>query len=129
YTYTNTTGGPVTLNLSNLPASGTYTAVVYTVYGLPATATVSMASDTAGPPVVYGNPTLPTTGALQNQTASGPGQSVTMTFNATQGQNLELTLSNVVVTGSGAPVYVNVNTSTGANIASTYCYQSTTDSC
>ncbi|WP_343205910.1 IPT/TIG domain-containing protein, partial [Rhodanobacter sp. MP1X3] len=54
YTYTNTTGGPVTLNLSNLPASGTYTAVVYTVYGLPATATIGVVAGSTG--------TIPTNG-------------------------------------------------------------------
>jgi hypothetical protein len=119
----------VTLNLSNLPVSGTYTAVVYTAYGLPAAAALSLSSATAGAPVTYGNPTLPSSGAAQSQTASGAGQNVTMTFNATQGQNLELTLSNVAATGSGGPLYVSVNNSAGGNIGNTYCYPTTADSC
>jgi len=118
------------VNLSGIPVSGTYTVIVAPDNGLPATATVSVVSDTAGPPVVYGNPTLPRTGAPQSQTSSGPGQSVTMTFNATQGQNLELTLSNVVATPSNNPVLVSVSTSTGNVISGTsYCYPSTSDSC
>jgi YD repeat-containing protein len=129
YTSFDTASGQI-VNLANLPVSGMYTVIVAPDNGLPATAIVGIASDTAGPPVVYGDPTLPIAGAPQSQTSSGPGQNVTMTFNATQGQNLELTLSDVVAMPSNNPVLVSVSTSAGNVISSnTYCNPSTTDSC
>ncbi len=125
YSSTYTTSGPVTLSLSNLPAGGTYTAVVYTSYGLPATATVAVESDTAGTPPTYGTPTLPSNGTLTSEQASAAGQNVTMTFNASQGQNLELTLNSVNVAGATLNGFnVSVTSPSGTSIASSYCYAS-----
>jgi len=113
YTYTNTTSGPVTLNLSNLPVAGTYTAVVYTTYGLPATAQLTLAAGATS--------TLPTTGVSQSDAATVAGQNVYSSFTATQGQNLELTLNNVSLTG-GTYFSVNVYNAVGTNVGSLYCY-------
>ncbi|WP_158628931.1 IPT/TIG domain-containing protein [Dyella choica] len=114
-----------TANLSSLPISGAYTVIVAPTPGTSVAAALSVTSDTAGPPPVYGTPTLPTTGAVQSENASAAGQNVTMTFNANQGDNLELTLSNINVAGASLNgFYVNVSDPTGANVASYPCYAS-----
>ncbi|MCD4542551.1 hypothetical protein LRP79_00005 [Burkholderia pseudomallei] len=114
-----------TVNLANLPVSGAYTIIVAPNVGLPATAALSVSSDTSGSPPTYGTPTLPNTGAVQNESASSAGNNVSMTFNANQGDNFELTLSNVNVAGaSNNGFYVNVYDPSGANVAGYYCYAS-----
>lgn len=115
-----TVTGSQTINLPNLPVTGAYTVIVAPVYGLPATAQLAV-SDTAGTPPTSSTPTLPSNGTAQNESASAAGQNVTMTFNANQGDNLELTLSNIAVAG-GSGVQVQVNSATGASIASANCY-------
>jgi hypothetical protein len=120
------TSSTTMVNLTNLPASGTYTLVLYTTSGAPASAQIAEYASATGTP----SAALPVNGTVQNYSTRTPGQNVYMTFNATQGQNLELTLSNVVAAGSNDPVLVGVTTSTGNVINSnTYCYPSTTDSC
>jgi hypothetical protein len=114
------------VNLPNLPAGGTYTLVLYTLSGAPASAQIAEYSSATGTPTAA----IPVNGTVQNYSTNTNGQNVYLTFNATQGQNLELTLSNVVAAGSNNPVLVSVSTSTGNVISSnTYCYPSTTDSC
>jgi YD repeat-containing protein len=110
-----------TINLSNLPAGGTYTVVATTQYGSPVTGSIELLSDTAGSPPTYGTATLPQTGAPQSEQSSAAGQPVSMTFNATQGQSLELALDNIVSTGS---VYVAVDNVAGTTIAGFSCYSS-----
>ncbi|MFC0083846.1 IPT/TIG domain-containing protein [Dyella flava] len=105
-----------TVNLSNLPATGTYTVTVSPNYGLPAAAQFSVVSDTAGAAPTYGTPTLAVGGATQGESSVSAGQSVTMTFNATQGDNLEVGFSNVSVTGGSEFLY-NIYNSGGANIS------------
>ena len=115
YASTYTTAGPVTLNLPNLPATGTYTVVVYTSYGLPATAQLALVPSPSG--------SVTTTGSIGNFAASGAGQNVSATFNASQGQNLELTLTQVNAAGATSNGFqVNVTTLTGATVASFSCY-------
>ncbi|MFC5435987.1 hypothetical protein ACFPME_05420, partial [Rhodanobacter umsongensis] len=127
-----TSFGPLsaqTVNLSDLPVSGDYTVIVAPSYGLPASAQFSVVSDTAGPPPSYGTGTLPTDGSSQSHVASGAGQSVTLTFNANTGDNLELTLSNVAVAGSYY-VRVNVYNATGGDMAGgVVCYATAGPSC
>jgi len=119
------TASTTMVNLTNLPASGTYTLVLYTTSGVPATAQVAEYTSATGTPTG----SVPVNGTLQSYSANTGGQNVYLTFDATQGQNLELTLSNVVA-GSGNPVLVSVSTSTGNVISgATYCYPSATDSC
>jgi hypothetical protein len=119
------TASATTLNLANLPAAGTYTLVIYTTSGIPATAQIAQyASATTTP-----TGTMPTDGTVESYTTNVVGQNVYLTFNATQGQNLELTLSNVTVVSSNDPVQVSVTNGTGGNITSTNCSPATTDSC
>ena len=114
YISTYSASGPVTLNMVNLPVSGTYTVVAYTGYGLPATGTLTLESGDTG--------TLATNGTEQNYAAGESGQSVYLTFAATQGQNLELTMNNInVVGGSDNEFYVTVYNPAGANIAGYWC--------
>jgi YD repeat-containing protein len=119
------------LNVPSLPVSGTYTVIAVPDYGLPASAQFSVVSDTAGPPPTYGTATLPSNGVAQNEGTTTAGKNVTLTLNANAGDNLELTLSNVSVAGSGSNyVTVNAYSPTGAVVvATTYCYVSTTSSC
>jgi len=96
------------VNLMNLPASGTYTVVVFTS-GVPGTAQLTL--------MPISTQSIPTNGTLQAFSANGPGQNVSMRFTANQGDNLELTLSGVTGAGSGS-LTVNVYDSNGVNIAS-----------
>ncbi|KIP19226.1 IPT/TIG domain protein [Burkholderia sp. MSHR3999] len=123
--------GTQSWNVSNLPISGTYTVIAAPDYGLPASAQFSVVSDTVGLPPTYGTATLPSNGVAQNEGTTTAGKNVTLTFNADAGDNLELTLSNVSVAGSGNNyVTVNAYSPTGAAvIATTYCYVTTTSSC
>lgn len=100
--------GSDSLNLMNLPASGTYTVVVSTS-GVPGTAQLTLMPLSAQ--------TIPTNGALHAFSANGPGQDVSLTFTANQGDNFELTLSGISGAGSGS-LAVNVYNSNGVNIAS-----------
>ncbi|MBF3882695.1 IPT/TIG domain-containing protein [Burkholderia pseudomallei] len=105
-----------TVNLSNLPVSGTYTVVVAPDYGLPASVQLGDLSQAMTNPPVYGTPTLPADGSTQTEGASGAGQSVTMTFNAKEGDNLSVLLSNF-----NTSVSMNVYAPGGNNIASNSC--------
>jgi len=113
-----------TLNLQNLPVSGTYTVIAIPYYGLPASAAISLVSDTAGSPPTYGNPTLSAGSAPQSEMASSAGSNVTMSFNANLGDNLELTLSSISVPGSanrnGLELYVY--DPNGNQVSDNYCY-------
>jgi len=110
--------GSNTINLSNLPASGTYTAVVYTPYGTPATAQLALI-----PPNNLS--TLSTTGTVSNFTATAASQNVMMTFGAVAGANLELTLSNVNASGASTNGFeVFVTDPNGTQVANFYCYAS-----
>jgi YD repeat-containing protein len=122
----NSTGATITI--PNLPVGGTYTIVAATQYGDPETGSIELLSDTAGSPPTYGTTTLPSTGAPQGEESSASGQPITMTFNATQGQNLELALNNVVVTGATANQFtINVTNAANQSVSSTWCYQSNPD--
>ncbi|HUA80251.1 MAG TPA: hypothetical protein VL997_07765 [Dyella sp.] len=104
-----------TVNLPNLPVSGTYTVIASPNYGLPATGQLSLASGV--PNSVTAN------GASQNYTANVPGQNVYMPFTATQGENLELTLTNVTDTGaSGNGFQVYIYNAQGAQVSYFWCY-------
>ena len=122
-----TTGSPI--SLPNLPAGGAYTVIATTTYGNPVTAGIELLSDAAGPPPTYGTATLPNSGVPQSEESSESGQAVTMTFNAAQGQNLELTLNNVVVTGASENQFsIAVNNAAGQNVSSSTCSESNSGS-
>jgi YD repeat-containing protein len=104
------TNGAKTINLSNLPTSGTYTLVIYTS-GLPGTAQLTFSP----------SPTNPITdnGTNQTDSASLSGQNIYLSFTANQADNLELTINNVSIVGtSSGTVAVNVYDANGTNLSS-----------
>ncbi|OOG36948.1 glutamate synthase, partial [Rhodanobacter sp. C05] len=114
YTYVFTNGSANTLNLPNLPASGTYTLSVATPYGVPGTVQVTLASGVTG--------TLPSNGTSQSYVANTPGQNAYLSFTATAGQDLELELTNINVSGgSQNQVGVTVTNAAGTSIANISC--------
>ena len=100
-----------TFNLSNLPVSGTYTVVVYTIYGEPGSAQLTLASGATG--------AVTTNGAAQSYAADVPGQNIYLSFTANAGDNDELGFANIQ--GS---FQVNVYNSSNTNIASFGCSSS-----
>jgi len=117
--------GTQSITLPNLPVGGIYTVIATPQYGLAASATIWKMSDTPGTPPTFGTPTITAGGAPQAQTASGAGQSVTMSFNANWGDNLELTLSGVSVPGASTNGFrVDIYNPAGTAIQGYYCYAS-----
>ena len=112
YTYFDTTSSQ-TLNLPNLPVSGTYTVVVNSTVGVPASAQLTLASGVTG--------TVPGNGTSQSYTANAPGENAYLTFTANAGDNLEFTLSNISVTGGSNPLDVTIYNAAGTQITSTSC--------
>ncbi|HUA80250.1 MAG TPA: pre-peptidase C-terminal domain-containing protein [Dyella sp.] len=114
YTIFNTSGS-TTANLQNLPASGTYIAVVSLVPGTPGSAQLTLASGAGG--------TITESSGAQRYQGNAQGENVYLTFSANQGDNLELTLSDLAIAGSSATsATVNVYGPSGAYITSTTCY-------
>lgn len=113
--------GAITVNLQNLPVTGIYTLVVYTS-GVPGTAQLTT--------TLLGTGALASNGANLNYEASGAGQNVYLAFNANQGDDLELTFSNVqddVQGTTGASMTFNVFDASGTNVASGgQCYKAWT---
>ena len=105
-----------TVNVSNVPVSGTYTVIVMPDYGLPASVQLADLSQTMTNPPIYSTATMPTDGSVQPEAASNAGQSVTMTFNANEGDNINLLLTNF-----SASVNVNVYNPSGSNVGSSSC--------
>ena len=121
YSTTHTTSSLLT-TLTGLPVAGTYTVIAVPDYGLPATGQLTYATDTAGAAPVYGTPTLPTTGVAQAEsTTTG---SMTMSFNANSGDNMEFTLNNI-----SHEIQVAIYTPSGSVVTSYLCYASAPLSC
>ncbi|MFG6935576.1 beta strand repeat-containing protein [Burkholderia pseudomallei] len=112
YTYFDTTSAQ-TLNLPNLPVSGTYTVVVNSTVGVPASAQLTLASGVTG--------TVPGNGTSQSYTANAPGENAYLTFAANAGDNLEFTLSNISVTGGSNQLGVTITNAAGTQVTSTSC--------
>lgn len=122
YTSTSSSGSTTTLTIPRMPAAGTYTAVITTKYGLPATATFGVEVDNTNAPPAYGTANLQANSTAQSEVAAGAGDDVTMTFNATQGQNLELALSNINVPGASSNEFgVAITDPWGDAVANYYC--------
>ncbi|CBA16596.1 hypothetical protein XALC_2113 [Xanthomonas albilineans GPE PC73] len=107
------TGGG-TLNLSKLPADGTYTVFVDPYYGETANATVLLSAPING--------TTPVDGTPGNYATTVPGQNVYLSFTATAGQNLGFALSDIVTPNAASPIYLQVSDSAGTFVAGKYCY-------
>jgi trimeric autotransporter adhesin len=101
-----------TLQLPNLPTSGTYTVVMSTAGGEPGTAQLTLTSQTI-------------TSNDQSSVFDGyqVGQSAEFTFSANAGDNLELLLTGMSI-GSNyrTPATVSVFDPNGTNVASGQCY-------
>lgn len=110
-----------TVNLQNLPVSGTYTVVVSIIPGIPGSAQLTLARGVLG--------SLTEDGSVQSYQGGISGQNVYLTFSAHQGENLELTLNNIRGTVSGSAVSVGVFTASGANVAGQSCSASGAASC
>jgi large repetitive protein len=108
------TAGSTTSNLQNLPATGTYTAIVSIVSGTPGSAQLGFF------PAVTG--TLSDNGNPQSYQVNASGQNVYLTFSANQGDNLELTINGLQITGGSTEVGVNVYNASGTNVGSQDCY-------
>lgn len=103
--------GSQTLNLPNLPLSGTYTVIMAPDNGLPATAQLNLLSGITG--------TVPSNGAQQGYATNAPGQNVYLSFTAQQGDNLELTVNGLTLTGAGSgTAAVTVYNSAGTQVGS-----------
>jgi hypothetical protein len=110
-----TVNGSQTVNLPNLPATGTYTILVNSSYNLPATAQLSLVPGVAGQ--------APSDGTTQTYDGNAPGQNVYFNFTAQQGDSYLLTLANVRATGSSGSSYsVVVNNPSGSQYTSVTCY-------
>ena len=101
-----------TINLANLPTTGTYTAVVYTGYGEPGSAQLTLGAPLTG--------TLSENGAAQPYTDNVAQQNAYLSFAANAGDNLELTLTNV----AGSSLSVSVTNSSGTGMGSMSCQPS-----
>ncbi|WP_045767701.1 IPT/TIG domain-containing protein [Xanthomonas albilineans] len=106
--------GGGTLNLSSLPADGTYTIFVDPYYGETANATVLLSAPING--------TTPVDGTPGNYATTVPGQNVYLSFTATAGQNLGFALSDIVTPNAASPIYLQVSDSAGTFVAGKYCY-------
>jgi YD repeat-containing protein len=108
-TETFTSGG--TFDLTNLPASGTYTVLVFT-NGEPGTAQLTLSQET-----------ITANGQTNAYSGYEAGQNAGINFTANAGDNLELTISNIGIIGSWtSAVTVNVLDPNGTNVASGKCY-------
>ncbi|QQP98388.1 pre-peptidase C-terminal domain-containing protein [Lysobacter enzymogenes] len=110
-TSTYSTSG-LSLNLSNLPATGQYTLFVDADYGMTSTAQVEL--DTGDG--------LSVGGAPAEYSSAAPWQRAYFTFTAEQGANLGLGLSDLVTPGSTNNVALYVYRPNGTQLASENCY-------
>ncbi len=81
-------------------AAGNYTILVAPDNGATAAMTVTLTPGGTG--------VLQTNGTSQNFSTTTPGQTVTMTFNGTTGQNLGLGITNIVLTGATGRVDIAI---------------------
>ena len=116
YTIFNT-ATTATVNLPNLPTSGTYTAIVATLNGIPGHAQLTFAPSVTN--------TVADNGTAQNEQANISGQNVYLSFNGNQGDNLELTFNGITITGSSATeMVVNVYGPSGSLVMTYNCFTS-----
>ncbi len=110
-----TTASTGVINLGNMPTAGTYQVVIAPGSGVTGSMQVEVAPGVTG--TLNGTP--------QNYVANVAGQNIYLSFTATQGESLELTLYNVNDAGgtyNQFPVYVY--NAAGSQVASFWCYAS-----
>uniref|UniRef100_UPI003DA05316 beta strand repeat-containing protein n=2 Tax=Xanthomonas oryzae TaxID=347 RepID=UPI003DA05316 len=103
-----------TLNLPNLPVTGTYTVFVDPYYGETLSTQLTLATGVTGGPVING--------ASGSFVTRIPQQNVYLTFTATAGQNLGLALSDLVTPNATSYASLTVYKSDGSTTASQFCY-------
>lgn len=108
------TNDRATLNLPNLPVSGTYTVVVSSSYLLPLNATLTLAPGALGGTLVEG-----TTSHVE---ANAPGEVVWFDFDAGSGGNFDVTLSNVALQDANNYFQVSVYNAAGVQLDNYACY-------
>lgn len=129
YSSNNVENGSLIITMSNLPVSGAYTVILGADYGLPATGDMYL-TDTTGSGPIYTTPTLQSNGSIQSESASAAGQSVNMTFDATAGQYMQVSLSDIdVVGGATNGAEINVYTPSGSDIYGFVCQPNSIASC
>lgn len=117
YTIFNTTG-TTTVNLPNLPISGTWTAIVSIQSGTPGSGQLTFASGVSG--------SLSSNGSVQSYQSNVGGQNVYLNFSANAGDYLELTLNNLSITGSSETAFsINLYNANGTLVESQPCSTST----
>ena len=107
------------LNLPNLPATGTYTVIIGSGNSVPVSGQLTLVSGVSG--------VIPDNGASQSYATSANGQNAYLSFTANAGDNLELELVGLNVTGGGQnQANVQVANAAGTVIASFSCPGSAT---
>jgi len=109
--------GPRLVDLPNLPAAGDYTVAVLSDRAARINTQIRVVSGEVG--------SLPGDGTAYHFDTRGSGQSTYVTFMAYEGENLELSFFNVVLTGTNSTTYsVNIYDSAGRNVGSSNCSSS-----
>ncbi|XUP33179.1 IPT/TIG domain-containing protein [Xanthomonas axonopodis pv. vasculorum] len=103
-----------TLNLPNLPMTGTYTVFVDPYDGETLSTQLTLATGTTGGQAING--------ASGSFATSIPQQSVYLTFTATAGQNLGFALSDLVTPNVTSYAYLTVFKPDGSAVVSQQCY-------
>jgi hypothetical protein len=108
------------VTLPSLPTNGVYTIVVDTPLGVPVGGSLTLVP--AVQPLISA---LRTSGTSESYATSTAGQDVYLNFTANEGDNFELALSNISVTGdSSGQVDVYVYSAGGTQVTSANCYGS-----
>jgi hypothetical protein len=110
------TSGGATLNLPNLPATGTYLLFVDPGQGETSSMQLLVGSGVTGGQTANG--------ASGSYATTVAGQNTYLTFTATAGQNLGLALSELVTPNATASVYMHVHAPDGSYVAGADCYAS-----
>jgi len=106
-----------TLNLPNLPSTGTYTVIVSSDYLVAGKGTLTLFDGAVG--------SLITEGVVTHREANGPGESLYFDVDFGAGGDLDLTLSGVSSNDNADSNYlVSVYTAGGVGVDSYYCYPS-----
>ncbi|QQP98384.1 IPT/TIG domain-containing protein [Lysobacter enzymogenes] len=104
----------LTLNLARLPVAGDYSVYVDPYYGESLTAQATLVSGQSGG-------IEPGQSSAEFLTGT-PGQNIYFSFDAAQGANLGLGISDLITPGSNAGIYLYVYRPDGSQLAYEYCY-------
>ncbi len=118
-----TTGQAQTISVPNLPVAGAYVILVLPDYGLAASGKLRATVSAGNASPIHQATNLPLDGAKHAFASTGESKDVTLTFDATLGDNLQITLADELQDGGkGGYFYVQVYDPSGLNIDNYYCY-------